>query len=230
MGAVLSLPFFRRRSRRRRSPVSTPISHPRPLLRRDDPDLDKTEGLELLAIPKTRHSASTAGSTAGSRIVRNGSVGSRTSRRTRRRPGEFGQDVIPEVLEPKDTPPSVPSMSSASASDSSCSSKPSLPKPSIEITAPTPLPLPAPAPRRASVSISGVGSKRRLDDPRRQRRTSSASNRRNSIIGTKPRRVSTRKRRIESGWDIIRHDEADGWAPAAGRAGGKRVRLAWPEA
>jgi hypothetical protein len=74
-----------------------------------------------------------------------------------------------------------------------------------------------------------VGSKRRLEEPvRRQRRASSV--RRNSIIGTKPRRVSTRKRRIESGWDVIRHDEADGWAPAAGRAGGKRVRLAWPGA
>ncbi|BEI82764.1 hypothetical protein CcaverHIS002_0306320 [Cutaneotrichosporon cavernicola] len=206
MGAVLSLPFFRRRTRRRRAPVSTPISHPRPLLRRED--VDKTDEIQLDLVPKTHHSTSLA--SMGSRIVRSASASSRTSRRTRRRPGELGQETIPEVLEPKEL--SIPSLSSATASDSSCSSKPPLEVAPLPISLPLPLPIQAPR-----VGSSVVGSKQR------RRR---ASIRRAS---TATRRTSS-KRRIESGWDMIRRDEADGWAPAAGRAGGKRVRLAWPGA
>ncbi|BEJ13670.1 hypothetical protein CspHIS471_0308440 [Cutaneotrichosporon sp. HIS471] len=204
MGAVLSLPFFRRRNRRRRAPVSTPISHPRPLLRRED--VDKTDEIQLDLVPKTHHSISLA--SMGSRIVRSASASSQTSRRTRRKPGDFGQETIPEVLEPKEL--SIPSLSSATASDSSCSSKPPL---DIDPLPLLPLPLPIQAPRAGSVA----GSKQR------RRR---ASIRRTS---TGTRRTSA-KRRIESGWDMIRREEADGWAPAAGRAGGKRVRLAWPGA
>ncbi|GMK56675.1 hypothetical protein CspeluHIS016_0305150 [Cutaneotrichosporon spelunceum] len=258
MGAVLSLPFFRRRTRRRRAPVPTPISHPRPLLRRKDIDLADQLKLEKPLVSETHHSASTA--SMGSRIVRSGSASVRTARRTRRRPGEFGQHAVPDVLEPNEL--SVPTLLSVSASDGSCSSKPILEKalqpaspglqpatpglqpvspqpvsPGLQAVSPQPVspglrpvspalqpapqlqpvPQPLPLPVQAARPGSVAGPKQRRRRP--STRCSGAGTRRTSA-----------KRRIESGWDIIRHDEADGWAPAAGRSRGKRVRLAWPGA
>lgn len=279
MGAVLSLPFVRRRARRPRSrptAISTPISHPRPLLRRAGAaeELLVSE-LEVLSSGSIKRPSGVGRSGSGASRNSQQSVSSRsrgTQRVRHREVGEFGlmSEPLAQVAEMTEMEelPSIPSLSSAS--DSTCSSEvklatPADPSPfqavpptsqpkaqlhpqpmihtqSVDILSQPPVPLALPQPfdksfectseRSQAPSLSGVGSKRRgpSESERRRQRTRSVTDSRRSslIIGTKTslmtpavRRASTirrHRRRLESGWDLIRHDEADGWAPAAGRA------------
>lgn len=322
MGAVLSLPFFRRRTRRRRiAPASTPISHPRPLLRRIDIDADLDLELEFLTSAGLREKVGRSAS-SGSRssrvsaaAVAAGSLSAprpRGAQRVRERSvsvGVGGAAIVPapaderlasgsmDVSQPiaeaaeaeeaeaadGETIPSIPSLQSSGASDTTRDSiEPksapasrddhdhspplALQAPQIEISDPEQTELALELERAFSPSASSLlGSKRRPSTPgsvsasihapsRTRRRAASdthAHTRRNSlIIGTKRnslvmtpavRRASTmrkQRRRLDSGWDLIRHEEADGWAPAAGKrervavVGARRVRVRryarWP--